>query len=87
MVSTLIRKVDHITGAVVTLAGNPGLANTPSVPTTTPVAEFEDAFGIAVDESGNIFVADHLNGGNRIFYLSALRFAPCTRLRSTRQKP
>jgi len=64
--STLIRKVDRITGAVVTVAGNLGLANTPTIPTGTPVAEFEDAFGIVVDSSGNIFVADHLNGGNRI---------------------
>lgn len=73
MGSTLIRKIDRITGAVVTVAGNLGLAYTPSVPAGTPVAEFESAFGIAVDKSGNIFVADHFNGGNRIRKVTSSR--------------
>jgi len=60
--STYIRKVTP-SGQGSTVACNSGVGSQNSVET---VAQFYNASGIALDGSGNIFVTDHLDHGNRI---------------------
>jgi sugar lactone lactonase YvrE len=56
----MIRKVSPA-GAVVTLAGSPGIAGEGSLDGTGPAASFYSPHGIAVDGAGNIYVADSAN--------------------------
>jgi streptogramin lyase len=46
-------------GAVTTLAGTPGVSG--SADGTGPAAQFNDPIGLAVDDSGNVYVADSGN--------------------------
>ena len=59
-----IRKVVPSTGVVTTLAGAPGLAG--SADGTGSNARFHSPSGVAVDSSGNVYVADTLNNTIRL---------------------
>jgi sugar lactone lactonase YvrE len=60
---TLDNAIRKITpdGAVTTLAGNPNLFVPSGEDGTGPVARFNDPFGVAVDGTGNLYVADTAN--------------------------
>jgi len=58
-----IRKV-ALSGTVTTLAGTPGLSGSGSLDGTGTAAQFNNPTGIALDGSGNLFVAD--KGNNTI---------------------
>jgi sugar lactone lactonase YvrE len=62
----LIRKVDHTTGQISTFAGTPPVAGTPQCGYTgdgyaATSAQLNDPDGVAVDSSGNVYIADTEN--------------------------
>lgn len=53
-----IRKIDHNTGVITTVAGGPGLLGDGGQATVASVSE---PSGVAVDAAGNLFISDYLN--------------------------
>jgi DNA-binding beta-propeller fold protein YncE len=58
--NNIIRKIDHSSGAVSTLAGTAGVVGSTDA-TTGANASFNSPTGLAVDSSGNVYVADSGN--------------------------